>query len=210
MEWIDGGRVAGRIEAVGPLIIGRGRDCDLCLDPGDRGISRRAAALEPVGGGWMLVNCSSSRTLQVREPTGLGSLLHAGSRRALPAAGATIVVTGLRLRHGIRVALTRRADASAVGVDEGDDPTLDVPTPTPAEREALLALASGYLAEFPRWDPVPLSYADAGRRLGLRTSTVRKRIEGYRERLARVGIAGGELQDARAAVVEAALAGGVL
>jgi hypothetical protein len=93
---------------------------------------------------------------------------------------------------------------------ESEDATLAVPAPTAAEKEALLALASGYLAEFPRWDPTPLSYAAAGRRLDVRPSTVRKRIEGYRTRLVEVGIAGAELQDARAAVVEAALVGGVL
>ncbi len=213
VEWIDGGRVARRMATRGPVVIGRGSAADLSLDPEDLGISRRAAVLEPLGPCWRLTNGSTNRPLLVREPTGVGTVLPAGGTRSVPDGGVTIVVEGLLRRHGIRVLPEIPAGPSTDlphGNQEVDLVTLDVPLPTAAEREALVALAAGYLADFPRWDPRPLTYTEAGERLGMRASTVRKRVEWYRRRLVRAGFAGGELADARAAIVEVALAGGVL
>lgn len=213
VEWIDGGRIAQRVTALDRLVAGRSTTADLCLDEEDLGIPRRAVVLERSGAGWLLRNGSSNRHLLVREPTGIGTVLPAGGVRAVPGGGLTIVVEGLLRRHGVRVlplpALDGELDRCS-DVDDQDLATLGVPVPTDAEREALVALAAGYLAEFPRWDPRPLTYTEAARRSGMRASTVRKRVEWYRRRLVEVGLAGGELPDARAAIVEAALAGGVL
>ena len=53
---------------------------------------------------------------------------------------------------------------------------------------ALTALFSGYLEQFPRYDPHPRSYADAAATLGWPRTTLVKRIEYLRSRLTGAGV----------------------
>ena len=59
---------------------------------------------------------------------------------------------------------------------------------TPADKLALVALFSGYLEPFPRYDPHPKSYADAASRLDWPRTTLVKRVEYMRTRLTNAGV----------------------
>jgi len=57
-----------------------------------------------------------------------------------------------------------------------------------ADRLALVALFAGYLADPPRHDPNPRSYAAAAARLGWPKTTLVKRVEYLRTRLTNAGV----------------------
>ncbi|WP_344974738.1 hypothetical protein [Streptosporangium fragile] len=69
-------------------------------------------------------------------------------------------------------------------------------------REALVAMASGYLRRYPHCDPRPLTYQETADLLGLRRDQVRKRIEHLREELLDAPVRGLEGPDARKALCE--------
>ena len=215
VEWIDGGSVNRWIpsDSTDALSIGRDASCDLCLDPDDRGLSRRAAWIHSQAGQWWLTNLSGSRPIAVREPTGLPSVLPVGGGRVVDRSPLTFVLTGLVRRHAIRVTLTPGPGGGAVGGGGDQDaaePTIGLPMPSPVERLALAALVEGYLHDFPRWDPAPRSYAAAAQRLGLPASTVRKRVEAYRVRLRDTGLTSDEVADGRDEVATLVLGSGLL
>ncbi len=215
VEWVACGSVTRWVPA-GPtdaLSIGRDASCDLCLDPDDRGLSRRAAWIHSETGHWWLTNLSASRPIAVREPTGLPSVLPVGGGRVIDRSPLTFVLTGLVRRHALRVTLPPGDTARAVGAgeaEEASDPTIGLPMPTDVERTALAALVEGYLSDFPRWDPTPRSYALAAERLGLPASTVRKRVEAYRVRLRDSGLTSDEVADGRDEVATLVLGSGLI
>jgi hypothetical protein len=206
VEWIVGSeRHTFVVEPGCHLTIGRDRGNDVVLDPDDRGLSRRAARIGESAGRWWFHNESETRGIEVREPSGLSAPLGTRAHRAIERDGTTFVLSGRLRRHGLRV---DAADGSWTRSVEGDDPeaTMAMPRPSAVERLALVALGEGFLEEFPRWDPTTRSYADAGRRLGLPSSTVRKRVEAFRMRVHDAGFGGMEAPDARDRVVELAVA----
>jgi hypothetical protein len=87
------------------------------------------------------------------------------------------------------------ADHERTTVDEGADAGLATSIGSEVvvndrDRLALLALFSGYIEPFPRHDPHPRSYADAAARLGWKRTTLVKRVEYLRTRLADAGVPG--------------------
>jgi hypothetical protein len=171
------------------LTFGRARECAVCLDPGDTGISRIAGSIAFANGTWWVTNESTTRPLCLVDDLGLRSVLPPGRRAALEAT-TRVLVDGTERQHSLRV-----------DVDPGRPRTLDRPVPagaptaigaevmiSPADRLALVALFAGYLEESPHYDPYPKSYAAAAARLGWKRSTLVKRIEYLRLRLDAAGV----------------------
>lgn len=182
---------------------GRDPGCEFCLDQSDRGISRVAGEVRFETGTWWVINRSAKRALHVVDETGVSMPLPVGRdgwpapRRAVTSPGLTVLVPGDVWTHEIRLA-TASLPTSTVRVPVSDPLSTftQLPGVTDNRREALVALLSGYMRPFPRYDPRPLSYAEAGRLLDLPASTVRKRIEAVRGELADRGVAGLDGDDA--------------
>ena len=81
---------------------------------------------------------------------------------------------------------------------------------TPADKLALVALFSGYLEAFPRYDPHPKSYADAAARLDWPRTTLVKRVEYLRTRLTNAGVPNLLGENALPYLAEWALATGLI
>lgn len=174
---LDPGQVFqfGRVEHPDRQIVG--------LDADDLGISRLAGAIEYRDGVWVLTNLSSTTSLYV-DPGG-GRPVH-----TLQPGEAYLLdgVVGIEVRGQIRmhrIEVRAMASVRATRPPDATGRATVVPTIrlTDAERDALTALFSGYLREFPRRTTTPLSYAEAGELLGLPGTTVRRRIEHIREKL---------------------------
>lgn len=174
------------------LTFGRSSACTICLDPVDRGISRLAGSLEHEAGAWWLHNRSTSRALVAIDDMGIRSVIAPG-RRVTVEGSLTVVVEGSVRRHALEVCVHQeepsRADA------EGEPPGAELPTEAwgelminSSDHLALVALFSGYLEPFPRYDPHPKSYADAAAQLGWPRTTLVKRIEHLRARLTSAGV----------------------
>ncbi len=189
--------VGGRRFEVAPgdvLTFGRSQRTTVCLDPSDLGISRVAGALEHDAGVWWLVNRSAVRPLEVVDDVGIRTVLPPGRRFAVTSP-ITVVIEGAARRHAITLDLP---DEVVQNMAPGPYPTLQVedsPTSaasdvsiTPADKVALVALFSGYLEPFPRYDPHPKSYAEAAARLDWPRTTLVKRVEYLRTRLTNAGV----------------------
>jgi hypothetical protein len=176
------------------LTFGRSQRTNICLDPADLGISRVAGALESDAGVWWLVNRSGVRPLEVVDDVGIRTVLPPGRRLAVTGP-MTVVVEGATRRHALTVDLPEEAlenlHRAGISMPQSDgSPTraaADVSI-TAAEKEALVALFSGYLEPFPRYDPHPKSYADAAARIHCPRTTLVKRVEYLRTRLTNAGV----------------------
>jgi hypothetical protein len=191
---------------------GRESGATVCLDPADLGISRLAGSIEFESGTWWLINGSTTQPLQVVDERGIRTVLVAGRRLAL-IGSLTVIVEGQVRRHALDIDAGLPQPPHPPLSSLGDSP----PTVTtahvvigPADRQAMVALFSGYLEAFPRYDPHPKSYADAAARLDWPRTTLVKRIEHLRTRLTNAGVPnlfGGNALDALA---EWALTTGVI
>jgi len=175
------------------LTFGRSRQATLCLDPSDLGISRFAGSLKVESGVWWLVNRSTVRPLEVVDDVGIRTVLPPERRLAL-VGPITVIVEGATRRHALAIDMpdlvARPADSSSPVPAVEESPTraaTDVAI-TPADKLALVALFSGYLESFPRYDPHPKSYADAAARLAWPRTTLIKRVEYLRTRLTNAGV----------------------
>lgn len=186
---------------------GRSPECDLALDETDRSISRIAGRIERSEGSWVLRNASTSRPLYLVDDVGLRRTLAVGSVAAIPPGHMRVMVVGTRT-HELLLSVGEHP-ARVVGAVSNPLTSADhtlLPSVTPNERLALVALAETYLLPHPRHDPAPRTYGAAAARLGLPETTVRKRVENVREKLLDAGLFAVETADALAAVVEFALA----
>jgi hypothetical protein len=171
------------------LVFGRSRNCTLCLDPEDTGISRLAGAIEFEHGTWWINNTSRSRLLTIIDDLGFRSVLPP-QRRVAVLTETQVLVEGTRSQHHLRVDVgVQRREAPPAGEMSG------VPTAvgakvliSAADRLAMLALFAGYLEDPPRYDPHPKSYGAAAARLGWKRTTLVKRIEYLRTRLDASGV----------------------
>lgn len=194
---------------------GRSQRTTLCLDPSDLGISRVAGSLEADAGVWWLVNKSTVRPLEVVDDVGIRTVLPPGRRIAVTAP-ITVIVEGATRRHALTVDLPEDAleglrRGPLTGPPEGS-PTraaADVSI-TSADKVALVALFSGYLEPFPRYDPHPKSYADAAARLNWPRTTLVKRVEYLRTRLTNAGVPNLLGENALPHLAEWALATGLI
>jgi hypothetical protein len=170
------------------LTFGRARECTVCLDPEDLAVSRIAGVITFEGGTWWIANNSATRPLSIVDDLGLRAVLGPG-RRAAVQADLRVIVGGSRGQHAIRV----YADAPPTGPLLRQPPGASTAVGeqvliSPADRLAMLALFAGYLADPPRYDPYPRTYAAAAARLGWKRTTLVKRIEYLRSRLDAAGV----------------------
>jgi hypothetical protein len=192
---------------------GRLASCTCCLDPLDRGISRIAGALIFEHGTWWVANRSETRALHVVDSVGLSVPLPVArsgwppSRRAVEPAGVRVLVTGGVWTHELRCVLANPdVQPPVTRSDEAESTKSVTPRITDARKEVLVALVSGYLKPFPRYDPRPLTYAEIADMVNLPRSTVVKRIETVRTQLKEAGVPGLEDDDARRPLAEWLLA----
>jgi hypothetical protein len=174
------------------LTFGRSRTCTICLDGADRGISRLAGSVEHEAGAWWLHNRSTSRALVIIDDMGIRSVIAPG-RRITVDGSLTVVLEGSVRRHALELCvqqedLTRRAAQSEPSSGELPTEVWGELMINSSDRLALVALFSGYLEPFPRYDPHPRSYADAAATLGWPRTTLVKRIEHLRARLTAAGV----------------------
>ncbi len=176
------------------LTFGRSPRTTLCLDATDLGISRVAGSLEADAGVWWLVNKSTVRPLEVVDDVGIRTVLPPGRRLAVTAP-ITVIVEGATRRHALTIDLPDEAQDSSSGGPVSGPQVEGNPTRaasdvalTSADKLALVALFSGYLEPFPRYDPHPKSYADAAARLDWPRTTLVKRVEYMRTRLTNAGV----------------------
>lgn len=173
------------------LTFGRDPSCAVCLDADDLGISRLAGSVEAETGTWWVCNRSTVRPLEAVDDIGIRTIVAPGRRLAV-VGPLTVVVEGSVRRHALRVVSEEEQDPGLPYAASARDVR---PTVTAAEvvineqdRLALVALFSGYLEVFPRYDPHPRSYADAATALGWPRTTLIKRIEYLRTRLSNAGV----------------------
>lgn len=171
--------VFGRVEHREAGIVG--------LDPTDRGISRQTCSVESHDGWWTVVNRSAKTPLSILA-FGSADLLQLapGAHHLINASPCIVHVRGMVRSHRIDL-IVPVGDLAVTSVGDGQETdVLDIVL-SEAERDALTAMFNGYLRPIPRRDPHPVSYEDAGRLLGVPASTVRRRIERFRDRLRDLG-----------------------
>jgi hypothetical protein len=201
------------------FVFGRVESCDACLDPADVGISRRAGSIDCIDRVWFVTNRSGSRPLSVVDPVGLRSVLAPGRCMAVDGR-LSVVVEGQIRRHELVITAPDVGELTpdaAATEPEGDGEGEGVPTEmgggvtyNDKDRRALVALFTGYLEPFPRYDPTPRSYADAARALGWPHSTLRKRVEHIRRRLVAAGVPNLQGERAMEALAEHVIASSVI
>jgi hypothetical protein len=186
--------VAGTVLVSGgqaALTFGRARDCDICLDPEDVGISRRAGVVEFDNGTWWVRNSSSTRPMSIVDDLGFRSVLGPGRRAAVESTVRVLVDGSQGKPHSILIepvgtpARTVSALPEAPGVPTAVGEEVLI---SEADRLAMVALFAGYIEDPPRYDPHPKSYAAAAARLGWPRTTLVKRIEYLRSRLDAAGV----------------------
>ncbi|MGQ0743054.1 MAG: hypothetical protein ACT4OS_01680 [Acidimicrobiales bacterium] len=180
-----------RASADRPFVFGRADAENVVgLDPRDMGISAVAGSVECSWGVWWVVNQSTKRPLLIEHPGGPAQVrLSPGRRHAVTSDQLTILVPGIILTHVIDLVPPESYRSGLRGggarLTTG---TLTTETPVISERErdALTAVAAGYLASFPHRRQHPNTYAEAAKLLGPDWSSdmVRKAVERVRNRFA--------------------------
>ncbi|WP_117212543.1 FHA domain-containing protein [Allorhizocola rhizosphaerae] len=182
-EWVSDGT---------PIAFGRSRECDICLDPEDTGISRRAGSVEFEHGTWWVRNCSDARPLSIVDDLGFRSVLAPGRRAAVETPVRVLVDCSQNRPHSLLIEpldVAAERDPKPAEHDSGDSTAIGQGVfISEADRLAMIALFAGYLEDPPRYDPHPKSYAAAAARLGWPRSTLVKRIEYLRSRLDGAGV----------------------
>jgi hypothetical protein len=187
--WATVGERRYPLEAGRPFTFGRAEGCTARLDPDDATISRLAGSVEYDNGAWWLINRSSVRVLALVDELGLRSVVPPG-RRVVLDAEARVVVDGSQRSHLLVISVPRVSpEPVAVVPPEGTQTSFGGGVlVSDLDRLAMVALFAGYLADPPRHDPNPRSYAAAAARLGWPKTTLVKRIEYLRTRLTSAGV----------------------
>lgn len=172
------------------LRFGRSPELELPLgvDPPDNGISRSAGQLMWIGDRWWLLNTSESRSFEYVDQTRWPTVLAPKASIPVVPGNSFAVIVGANLRHCLRLS-TSAGVYEPAPVLPWDENVTAVVMPTMRERRALVALCEGFLLDWPRYRPTAASYEEAGGRAGIEGSTVRKRIERFREKIVdRMGV----------------------
>jgi hypothetical protein len=161
------------------------------LDPTDMGISALAGTVELDAGYWWILNRSRKRPLFIDLGSGPELRLDTGHRHAVNSTRLSVLVRGAILTHRLDVVLpeTNLCRPLEAGRQSSGTLTADIRL-SDSDRDAVVALFAGYLEAFPRRSAHPVDYAQAAELLGppWTRTTVRKRVERIRERLASGGI----------------------
>ena len=177
----------------GPFVFGRA-DADgvVGLDEADMGISAVAGAVEWAWGLWWLVNHSRKRRLLLDDGSGgQPQRLECGQRFAINVKALTVLVPGAIYTHRVEVVVPESDLARVEGsrITSGTVTAGDLRL-SERDKDALVAMFSGYFEAFPRRSSHPRSYQQAAELLGSPWTalTVRKQIERLKEWAARVGV----------------------
>lgn len=161
------------------------------LDPMDMGISALAGTVELDAGYWWIINQSRKRPLFIELGSGPELRLDTGHRHAVNATRLSVLVRGAILTHRLDVVVPETDLPRLGGARRQSSGTLTADVRlSDSDRDAVVALFAGYLESFPRRSAHPVDYAQAAELLGppWTRTTVRKRVERIRERLASGGI----------------------
>lgn len=177
----------------GRITFGRSPECDICLDPDDEAISRRAGMVEWEHGTWWVRNCSDALPLSIVDNLGFRSVLAPGRRAAVETPVRVLVDCSRPRPHDLLIEPIGAAVDGPETQPAAGEPGVSTAIGqhvviTKDDRLALVALFAGYLEDPPRYDPHPKSYAAAAARLGWPRTTLIKRIEYLRNRLDAAGV----------------------
>ncbi len=175
-----------------PFVFGRSdRDEVIGLDPNDMGISAVAGSVECVWGVWWVTNRSRKRRLFIDYGAGgTPQRLECGHRHAINVCRLSILVPGVIYTHRLEVLVPSSGLARLQGLHPSSGTIGPEVSLTERDREAVVALLSGYLEDFPRRRTRPATYQEAAELLGppWTNTAVRKQIERLKDRLARSGV----------------------
>ena len=162
------------------------------LDANDMGISAIAGSVEWIWGLWWLVNYSRKRRLLLDDGTGgQPQRLECGQRFAINVGCLTVLVPGAIYTHRIEVVIPESELARVEGsrVTSGTLVAGDLRL-NERDKDALVAMFSGYLEAFPRRTARPRTYQEAATLLGTSWTavSVRKQIERLKERASRIEV----------------------
>lgn len=161
------------------------------LDSTDMGISAIAGSVEFDGNRWIVSNRSLKRPLLIEAPAHQGRLrLACGRSYVLCDPHVIVLVPGLTYTHRVEVDVPAQ-DLKAGTPTAGEEGATVVVREmcNEADLDALTALFRGYLESFPRRNCHPLKYKQAAELLGVSEDALRRRVENFRARLARTGVA---------------------
>ena len=187
---LDGRRIG--LNPTNPFVFGRGdREGVVGLDPCDMGISAVAGSIEWELGLWWVVNRSGKRPLLLDDGAGGVPLtLRCGQRHAINVPLLRVLVRGAIRTHPLTVELPL-TELACVQPEKASSGTLmfDVEV-RDRDRDVLVALASGYLRDFPFTELRPRTYGEAAALLGSpwTKTKVRRQIDRFKERLARASL----------------------
>lgn len=187
------GKEEMRLSPQHPFIFGRADSENVVgLDPNDMGISAEAGSVEWAWGLWWVVNRSRKRRLLLDDGGGgTPRSLDCGHRHAITEPRLSVLVPGVIYTHRLEVLVPPehlglfQENRPSSGTLPGGDVRL-----SDRDLDAMVALFSGYLEDFPRRRARPWSYKEAAERLGppWTQTTLRKQVERFRMRLARAGV----------------------
>jgi len=180
------------VSAEEPFVFGREDSPGVIgLDSADMGISGLAGTVEWKWGVWWVVNRSSKRPLVLDSGAGTPPLhLGCGQWHAICVPRLNVLVPGVIYTHRLEVVVTTvdliRFDCTRLS---SGTITSEISL-TERDRDAVVALLSGYLETFPRREARPRTYQKAAELLGppWTKTTVRKQLERLKERLADAGV----------------------
>ena len=175
-----------------PFVFGRAdSDGVVGLDPGDMGISAVAGSVECDLGLWWVVNRSGKRPLLLDDGAGgVPVTLRCGQRHAINVLRLRILVRGAVRTHSLTVELPP-AELACVPPEKASSGTLMFEVDVrDRDRDVLVALASGYLRDFPFTELRPRTYGEAAALLGSpwTKTKVRRQVDRFKERLARASL----------------------
>ena len=179
-----------QVTSARPFVFGRAeKEGVVGLDASDMGISALAGAVEWMWSLWWVVNHSRKRRLLLEDGSGgQPQRLECGQRFAINVARLSVLVPGAIYTHRIEIVIPE-SDLARVEGSRVTSGTLLSSTLQLSERDkdALVALFSGYLEAFPRRSARPRTYQQAAEILGppWTAVTLRKQIERLKDRAAR-------------------------
>lgn len=180
-----------RYHVVDRIDLGRASDAErgiVGLDPDDNGISRLAATIELGEDGCVIRNRSRKTSLYLIPEAATQPLVLRPGERFLITRAIGAEIRGLIRTHRIDMLVAPSERQTRTATVAGAPTFVATINYSEADLDALTAMFCGFLRPFPRRDPRPISYSEAGDLLGLPATTVRRRIEKIRERLRSIDV----------------------
>lgn len=161
------------------------------LDATDMGISAVAGSVEFDGARWIVSNRSRKRPLLIEASAHQGQVrLACGRSYVLSDPRVVVLVPGLTYTHSVEIEVPERdLKVNTPTAGQGGGTVIIRDLCNEADLDALTAVFRGYLESFPRRNCHPLKYKHAAVLVGMTEDALRRRVENFRSRLARSGVA---------------------